>query len=151
MARVAERVACELCGREVDVHESYVVRIDVFADPSVPQTTGEELAGADFDQQVADLLEQRGQRVHMQDQLADPVDLYAGAVVETGVAQGLHHREVGVGQVDVLADEPDPHGLGGGVDQLDERGPTGQVGRRRVERVQRRRGRRAGSGGCDRA
>ena len=58
MTRVAERVACELCGREVDVHESYVVRIDVFADPSVPPTTAEELAGADFDQQVADLLEQ---------------------------------------------------------------------------------------------
>jgi hypothetical protein len=58
MDRVAERVACELCGREVDVHESYVVRIDVFADPSVPPTTAEQLAGADFDQQVADLLEQ---------------------------------------------------------------------------------------------
>ena len=53
-----ERVGCELCGREVEVHESYVVRIDVFADPSVPPTTAEELAGADFDQQVADLLEQ---------------------------------------------------------------------------------------------
>ena len=40
------------------MHESYVVRIDVFADPSVPPTTAEELGGADFDQQVADLLEQ---------------------------------------------------------------------------------------------
>jgi|SRR5687767_7960363 len=58
MARVAEQVACELCGREVELHESYVVRIDVFADPSVPPTTAEQLAGADFDQQVADLLEQ---------------------------------------------------------------------------------------------
>ena len=58
MTRVAERVACELCGREVELHESYVVRIDVFADPSVPSTSAEQLAGADFDQQVADLLEQ---------------------------------------------------------------------------------------------
>ena len=40
------------------MHESYVVRIDVFADPSMPATTAEELAAADFDQQVADLLEQ---------------------------------------------------------------------------------------------
>ena len=39
-------------------HESYVVRIDVFADPSVPPTSAGELAGADFDQQIADLLEQ---------------------------------------------------------------------------------------------
>jgi hypothetical protein len=51
-------VECALCGREVEVHESYVVRIDVFADPSMPATTAEELAAADFDQQVADLLEQ---------------------------------------------------------------------------------------------
>ena len=55
---MAEPVECELCGRGVEVHESYVVRIDVFADPSVPPTTAEQLAGADFDQQVADLLEQ---------------------------------------------------------------------------------------------
>ena len=58
MARVAERVACDLCGREVELHESYVVRIDVFADPSVPPTTAGQLAGVDFDQQVADLFEQ---------------------------------------------------------------------------------------------
>src|SRR3954451_11435882 len=53
-----QRVECELCRREVEVHESYVVRIDVFADPSVPPTTGEELAAIDFDQTVADLMEQ---------------------------------------------------------------------------------------------
>ena len=58
MGAVAETVECELCGREVAVHVSYVVRIDVFADPTVPATSGEELAAADFDQQVADLLEQ---------------------------------------------------------------------------------------------
>ena len=51
-------MACELCGRDVGLHESYVVRIDVFADPSVPPTTADELAGADFDEQVSELLEQ---------------------------------------------------------------------------------------------
>ena len=50
--------ACELCGREVELHESYVVRIDVFADPSVPPTSAEELQSMDFDQTVADLMEQ---------------------------------------------------------------------------------------------
>ncbi len=51
-------VACDLCGREVEVHESYVVRIDVFADPSVPPMSIEELQSIDFDQTVADLMEQ---------------------------------------------------------------------------------------------
>ena len=54
----SKSVECELCGRGVGLHESYVVRIDVFADPSVPPTTGEELAAIDFDQAVADLMEQ---------------------------------------------------------------------------------------------
>ena len=51
-------VACALCGREVEVHESYVVRIDVFADPSVPPMTTEQLMAADFDEVAADLIEQ---------------------------------------------------------------------------------------------
>ena len=51
-------VSCEFCGREVELHESYVVRIDVFADPSVPATGAEELAAIDFDQTIADLMEQ---------------------------------------------------------------------------------------------
>jgi len=51
-------VACELCRREVELHESYVVRIDVFAGPSVPPMSGEELQSIDFDQTVSDLMEQ---------------------------------------------------------------------------------------------
>jgi hypothetical protein len=51
-------VACELCGREVEVHESYVVRIDVFADPSVPPMSVEELQSMDLAATTADLMEQ---------------------------------------------------------------------------------------------
>jgi hypothetical protein len=36
----------------------YVVRIDVFADPDLPQTTSAELAEIDFDQVMVELLEQ---------------------------------------------------------------------------------------------
>ena len=54
----AETVECELCGRTVAVHESYVVRVDVFADPSVPSVTSEQLQGIDFDETMADLMEQ---------------------------------------------------------------------------------------------
>jgi hypothetical protein len=53
-----ESVACELCGRVVLLHESYVVRMDIFADPSVPPTTSDELAAADFDETLNELLEQ---------------------------------------------------------------------------------------------
>src|SRR4051812_20856192 len=51
-------LACELCGREVELHESYVVRIEVFADPSMPATSSEELAAIDFDETYAALLDQ---------------------------------------------------------------------------------------------
>ena len=53
-----EAVECELCGRRVELHESYVVRIDVFADPSVPSVTSEQLQGIDFDETISDLMEQ---------------------------------------------------------------------------------------------
>ena len=55
---MSDRVTCDLCGRDVDVHASYVVRMDVFADPSVPPMTTEEIQSADFGQALDDLVEQ---------------------------------------------------------------------------------------------
>ena len=55
---MAERVTCDLCERELDVHSSYVVRMDVFADPSIPPMTAEEIAAVDLDQAVQELIEQ---------------------------------------------------------------------------------------------
>jgi hypothetical protein len=55
---MAERVTCDLCERELDVHSSYVVRMDVFADPSIPPMTSEEIAAVDLDQAVQELIEQ---------------------------------------------------------------------------------------------
>ena len=51
-------VVCDLCGTEVDLHESYVVQIDVYAEPSMKPVTAEELAAIDFDDTYAALLEQ---------------------------------------------------------------------------------------------
>ena len=51
------------------------------------------------------------------------------AVVRAGVVERLDHRQVGVGQLVVLADERDPHGVGGRLDALDEPLPVGQVRR----------------------
>ena len=51
-------VHCDLCRRDLPAHASYVVRIDVFADPSIPPTSAEALAAADFDQAYNELLEE---------------------------------------------------------------------------------------------
>lgn len=68
---MAERVQCELCGVAVPPHAHFVVRIDVFADPSLPEMTTEELEEMDADQTFRDLIEQMK---HMSaDELQDAV------------------------------------------------------------------------------
>ena len=57
----------------------------------------------------------------------DPVDLDPGAVGVAAVAQGLDHRQVGVGQA-VLADEADAHDRGGRLDPVDQRPPVVELG-----------------------
>jgi hypothetical protein len=49
---------CDCCGRELVPHAHYLVRIEVLADPSMPPTTSQELADADFPGLFADLIEQ---------------------------------------------------------------------------------------------
>jgi hypothetical protein len=52
-------VVCDLCERAVDVHASYVVRIDVYADPSVPPLDTDTVfapGGGDFDKTLDALL-----------------------------------------------------------------------------------------------
>ncbi len=49
---------CELCGRAIPPHGHYVVRIDVFADPELPELTAEEVAKLNFDAEMKKLLEQ---------------------------------------------------------------------------------------------
>lgn len=52
------RVCCDICGQTVPPHAHYVVRIDVFADPSMPSTTTEDLEESNYEQTLADLLDQ---------------------------------------------------------------------------------------------
>ena len=63
----------------------------------------------------------------------DPVDLHGRPVVEGGVLERLDDRQVGVGQLDVLADQPDAHRLRGGLDLRDDLLPRRQVERMRFE------------------
>jgi hypothetical protein len=53
-----ETVTCEMCGRIVERHASYVVRIEIFADPSMPPVDGEALAASDYEQMMEDLMDQ---------------------------------------------------------------------------------------------
>lgn len=64
-------VICDLCGRRVPPHEHYVVRIDVFADPSMPPIHTEDLEEVDFPNATAALLEQMKQM--STDELQDTV------------------------------------------------------------------------------
>ena len=49
---------CELCGRAIPPHQHYVVRIDVFADPSLPAVSRDDIEEADYERRMADLLAQ---------------------------------------------------------------------------------------------
>ena len=60
----------------------------------------------------------------------DPADLRVHAVRPGRVAQGLGHGQVGVRQLDVLADERDLERRLGRLDPLDERAPAVEVGLR---------------------
>jgi hypothetical protein len=53
-----ERVTCDLCDRAVPKHASYLVRMDVIADPSMPALSTEELEEADFGETLDKLLEE---------------------------------------------------------------------------------------------
>ena len=49
---------CDMCGRAISPHGHSVVRIDVFADPSMSLLSGEDLEEMDFDRAFAELIEQ---------------------------------------------------------------------------------------------
>ena len=49
---------CDLCGREMEAHNHYIVHIDVFADPSIPPTSSAELESMDFDATIDGLLDE---------------------------------------------------------------------------------------------
>ena len=57
----------------------------------------------------------------------DPFDLDVGAVVEASVLQAFDDRQVGVGKLDVLANQTDPDRLHGGFDLLHELLPVREV------------------------
>jgi len=53
-----QRVHCDICNSIVAPHAHYIVRMDIFADPSVPEMSTEELEEMDSDETFAKLIEQ---------------------------------------------------------------------------------------------
>jgi hypothetical protein len=51
-------VQCDLCHRTLPVHESFVLKMDLYADPSLPPMTSEEIQSADFDAALSQVLSQ---------------------------------------------------------------------------------------------
>ena len=68
---MAQRHRCDRCNVTMPPHAHYVVRIDVFADPSMPELSGEDLEEMDFDETFRKLLEQMKQmsEQELQDQV----------------------------------------------------------------------------------
>ena len=53
-----QHVSCALCDAAMPVHASYVVRIDVFADPTLPPMNSDDLAAFDFEQALAQIADE---------------------------------------------------------------------------------------------
>ncbi|HEY7087559.1 MAG TPA: hypothetical protein VH518_05675 [Tepidisphaeraceae bacterium] len=53
-----QRVRCDRCNALIPPHAHYIVRIDVFADPTLPEMSSEDLEEADFDETFRKLIEQ---------------------------------------------------------------------------------------------
>ena len=79
-------VRCDLCARDLPAHESFVVKMDVFADPSMPETSSDEIEAADFDKTLSAVLEQ------VQDMTADELQDGVHRHFEFRLCPGCHRR-----------------------------------------------------------
>jgi ribosomal protein L40E len=52
------RYICDRCGATIPPHAHYVVKMQVYADPTLPPITSDDLEEADHDRRMADLLEE---------------------------------------------------------------------------------------------
>jgi hypothetical protein len=50
------RFICDRCGMTIPPHAHYVVKMEVYADPSLPAVSSDDLEETDYAQRTADLL-----------------------------------------------------------------------------------------------
>jgi hypothetical protein len=55
---MSDRVICDICGASVAPHAHFIVRIDVFADPSIPAMSTDALEEMDTQETLDDLIKQ---------------------------------------------------------------------------------------------
>jgi hypothetical protein len=55
---MSQVVICDSCGRRVEPHGHYVVKMEVYADPSMPAVTTDELEEKEFGEGMKELIEQ---------------------------------------------------------------------------------------------
>jgi hypothetical protein len=79
-------LTCTLCNRPIEPGAHYVVRVDVFADPAIPPTTGEQIAAMDLESEIDALLEQ------MKDMSADELQDDVHRRFEYRVCGACHKR-----------------------------------------------------------
>src|SRR4051812_39662034 len=68
---MSDRVICDLCDRALPKHLSFIVRIEVFADPAIPPLSTEELEKTDFTGTLDKLMDEM--KVMTADDLQDGV------------------------------------------------------------------------------
>lgn len=51
-------LTCDICHGRIAAHGHYLVRIEVYADPSVPEMTAEEVEELDFEATMKQLMEE---------------------------------------------------------------------------------------------
>jgi len=57
-ATVENVAQCAVCERPIIIGACYVVRIDVMADPQIPDMTSDQIASTDFNQTLAEVIEE---------------------------------------------------------------------------------------------
>jgi hypothetical protein len=52
------RFTCDRCGDTIPPHAHYVVKLTVYADPTLPATTSDDIEETDYDRRLSDLMRQ---------------------------------------------------------------------------------------------
>jgi hypothetical protein len=65
------RLICDRCGMTIPPHAHYVVKIEIYADPTLPDVSADDLEEADYAKRMADLLKEMESL--SQEQLEDAV------------------------------------------------------------------------------
>ena len=52
------RFTCDRCGDTIAPHAHYIVKIQVYADPALPDITSDDIEEADYDRRLSELLKE---------------------------------------------------------------------------------------------